>query len=159
MYDFHTIHLDSLSSTSNSDFIRHLFTPLNNIVQVSVVTANFLTAPTSPVAYLKIEELQTIYNDITGDQVTSGYNVVEANPSTQSVLRGSLAKFNVDRFGARTIYNQQDFSTQTQFKHPLDRINRLTVKLYNQNGDELTTPDTTFITLRFTCLKITEDTN
>jgi|ETNvirenome_6_85_1030632.scaffolds.fasta_scaffold14973_5 hypothetical protein len=156
-YEFFTVHTDSLSgdtwtdytTLNQSSFIPFLFRPLENIVQVSVQTANIPLAGESNVCYLRVNELGSQFNE-TGGQATS--NAITSVPVTKDRIRGSLAKFNKASSG-RTIYNQNDYSTQTQFITPINKIDRLTIELLNETGSNSYVDSNVFVSFRFTCLK------
>jgi hypothetical protein len=169
-YEFFTVHTDSLSSDiwtdystlNQSSFIPLLFRPLENIVQVSVQTANIPLAGESNVCYLRVNELDSQFNESTGVQSNPTFNTtsntfnntssVQSVPAKKDRIRGSLAKFNKADSG-RTIYNQNDYSTQTQFITPINKINRLTIELLNENGSNSYVDSNVFVSFRFTCLK------
>ena len=169
-YEFFTVHTDSLSSKSwkdetiddQSSFTSLFFRPLKNIVQVSVQTANIPLSGDSNVCYLRVNELTSQFNESTGVQSNPTFDTVSNTfPNTSSVksvpakkdkIRGSVAKFN--KAGTdRTIYNQNDYSTQTQFITPINKIDRLTIELLDENGDNSVVNSNVFISFRFTCMK------
>ena len=149
-YEFYTIHVDSLTSSTGNVFTSHLFRPIKDVVQVSVLTVNFdASTSVSNVAYLYVDQLTSMFNENTGER--SGDSIV-SNPINKDRTRGALARFNVASSG-RTIYNQQDYSTQTQFIHPIEKIDRINVRLFDENGDSLITISNTFVSFRFTCMR------
>jgi len=162
-YEFYTIHTDSISSTSWADptdatsqgnYTVQLFRPLKNIVQASLLKISFDATTTSNVAYLTCPELLSHYNDISGVLNPNNDNetFTISDPSTKDSIRNCLASFNVASSG-RTTYEQNDYSTQTQFTTPIGKIDRLTTKLLDENGVPLTTASNVFTSYRFTCLK------
>jgi hypothetical protein len=168
-YEFFTVHTDSLSSNTwsnystlnQSSFMPLLFRPLENIVQVSVQTANIPLAGESNVCYLRVNELDSQFNESTGVQSNPTFDAtsntfnntssVQSVPTKKDRIRGSLAKFNKAGSG-RTIYNQNDYSTQTQFITPINKIDRLTIELLNENGSNSYVDSNVFVSFRFTCL-------
>lgn len=149
-YEFYTIHVDSLSSSTGNVFTSHLFRPLKDVVQISVLNANFdASSSGSNVAYLHVEQLTSLFNENTGEP--SG-DVIASNPLSKDRTRGALARFNLAATG-RTIYEQQDYSTQTQFIHPIEKVDRLSTQLLDENGESLITTSNTFVSFRFTCMR------
>ena len=149
-YEFYTIHVDSLSSSTGNVFTSHLFRPLKDIVQVSVLNANFdASSSGSNVAYLYVDQLTSLFNENTGEPSA---NLITSIPFSKDRTRGSLARFNLAATG-RTIYEQQDYSTQTQFIHPIEKVDRLSTQLLDENGESLITTSNTFISYRFTCMR------
>lgn len=161
-YEFFTIHTDSVSSKSWLDptdpatqhsYKNDLFRPLKNIVQMSILTANF-DSTDSNVAYLHSPELTSHFNDIAGVKGTGSENFTVSEPIGKDRIRNSLARFNAEPVGTRSKYLQQDFSTQTQYITPLVKLDRITTELYNQDGDRLDINNSNvFVSYRFTCLK------
>jgi len=160
-YEFFTIHTDSVSSKSwkgslpatQHSYTTSLFRPLKNIVQMSILVANF-DAVDSNVAYLYSPQLQSQFNDMAGVVNESGTTFTESDPIGKDKIRYSLARFNTAPAGTRSKYLQQDFSTQTQYIHPIQKLDRIQTELYNETGDLLDTNDSNvFVSYRFTCLK------
>lgn len=155
-YEFFTIHTDSMNSNtwvngSQNNYVNYLFRPLENVVQVSVVCSS-IPVSDSNVCYLRIEELSSQFNESSGETGASNVFSVTSTPVTKDKIRGSLAKFNVNLSG-RTIYEQQDYSTQTQFITPINRIDRLTTEILDENGVPAVVDSNVFISYRFTCMK------
>lgn len=155
-YEFYTIHTDSISSESwengsQSKFTSHLFRPLKDVVQVSILNAN-IDVSGSNVVYLSVEQLASHFNETTGVISASGDSVVVSDPSTKDRTRTAIARFNVATSG-RTRYNQQDFSTQTQYVTPIRKLDRITCELLDEDGATLNVNSNTFVTYRITCLR------
>ena len=154
-YNFYTIHVDSLSSNTwttagfQNSFTSYLFTPLKDVVQVSILSTNF-SVTGSNVVYLSVNQLSSAFNDNTGRPGSSLPGII-SQPTTKDAIRTSIAKFNVPATG-RTVYNQVDFSTQTQFLTPIKKLDRLTCELFGENGVLIPTTSNNFISFRFTCL-------
>ena len=155
-YEFHTIHTNSLTDNKNTGnvFTTQIFNPLKDIVQVSVLFANFdASDSTSNICYLTCPELASPFNEITGNVSGSATLSVSANPSTLTKVQNPVAVFNVNGSG-RTTYNQVDYSTQTQFLAPIRKLDRLTSTLSDYEGNPivLKNPDV-FVSYRFTCAR------
>ena len=152
-YEFHTVHIQSNEEDANN-FVGRLIYPLKDIVQVSVLMADMNTfnmTSKTPDLYLSIEELQSQFNQIAGNVQS---NVIGL-PYNLASIKNPLAVFpvNIPIGGERTRYLQNDYSTQTQFITPIRKLERLTCKIYDINGDLATLNDHTLISLRFTCLR------
>ena len=153
MFKIHTDSLNSETWTSSGRqdaFTSYLYSPLKNIVDVSIVAVNFQATNTN-VAYLFVEQLSTQYNEMTGAasaiNVTNGsHGAADYKPS----IRGSLARFDVNQSG-RTLYHQYDYDTKTVFRTPLNKLDRLTVHLLDESGLPLTVVSNVFITYSFNC--------
>jgi hypothetical protein len=156
-YNFYTIHVDSLSSNTwtvpgvQNSFTSYLFVPLKDVVQVSILSSSFSVSG-SNVVYLNINQLVSTFNDNTG-RYPDGTSLpgIISYPQTKDKIRTSIARFNVPASG-RTVYSQNDFSTQTQFFTPIKKLDRLTCELRDEKGEMATTTSNSFITFRFTCI-------
>ena len=152
-YEFYTIHTDSLTEgPSGNSFVSKLFTPLKDVVQVSVLFASFdANVNASNVCYLTIDELSSKFNEITGTQTNSNI-AVSAFPPERARFQHPVAIFETNE--GRTVYKQNDYSTQTQFITPIRKLDRLTCNLYGQDGNLIDlNSENTFISLRITCLR------
>ena len=152
-YEFYTIHADSITNSQpGNSFVSKIFTPLKDVVQISVLFASFDANVTSGnVCYLTIDELSSKFNEITGAQ-TGSIITVSAVPPARARFQHPTAIFEINE--GRTVYKQNDYSTQTQFITPIRKIDRLTFNLYDQDGNLLDlNNENTFISLRITCLR------
>jgi hypothetical protein len=148
-YEFHTVHIQSNEEDANN-FVGRLIYPLKDVVQVSVLMADmntFSMSSKTPDLYLSIEELQSQFNQIAGNVQSD----VIGLPYNLASIKNPLAVFPVS--DERTRYLQNDYSTQTQFITPIRKLERLTCKIYDINGDLATLNVHTLISLRFTCLR------
>ena len=160
-YEFFTIHTDSstVSGLNGNNYTTHLFRPLKDVVQVSIVNAVFSNSATinSPVAYLTVDELQSQFNEITGNNAgQSNVLSVSAFPTSRAQFQNPLAAFPITGSTTTQIYKQTDFSTQTQFISPIKKLDRITCRLWGVDGNYLvlnTPNDTVHISFRFTCLR------
>jgi hypothetical protein len=157
-YNFHTIHVDSVSSNTwtvqgvQNSFTSYLFVPLQDVVQVSILSSSFAVSG-SNVIYLNVNELSSTFNDNTGRyEDGSSLPGIVSYPQTKDKIRTALARFNVPAATGRTIYNQNDYSTQTQFSTPVRKLDRLSCEIRDENGNMATTTSNSFITFRFTCI-------
>ena len=150
-YEFHTVHIQSNVSPNANNFVGRLIYPLKDVVQVSVLLADMNTynsAETTHELYLTIDELQSQFNQIAGNVQS---NVIGLTNNLAAV-KNPLASFPRE-LNARTIYKQNDYSTQTQFITPIRKLERLTCQIYNTEGNLANIEHPTFLSLRFTCLR------
>lgn len=154
-YENYVLKIDSISGTSwdiggsnQGHFTTHLFTPLKDITEVKVITANFdASGSGSNVAYMSIEELESPFTRGTGVQSSSG---IISDPPTKGKINNSLAVFNVNGSG-RTIFKEQDYYNGTEYMYPIQKLSRLQVKMFDENGNTLSTNSNVFITLGVKC--------
>jgi hypothetical protein len=156
MYDFYTIHTNSnvdSSTTQGNNYTTFLFNTIENIVQVSVVFFSFHgNVSTSNICYLCVDELVSPYNYLTGTPASN--TAATYNPSSAGLAEHPIGIFEVK--SGRTVYQQNDYSTQTQFPEPIGSLDRLRIRLRNADGDLIDLIDqNVYITFRFTCAKKT----
>ena len=157
-YEFYTIHTSSnvnittgLSDSSNS-YVAFLNPPLKDVVQVSVLSCDFngSTVNDSNVAYLCVDELISPFNHLAVVPYSNSFSTV---PSSFSMAHNPILSVGVNP-SDRTLYQQYQYSSQTQFVKPINKLDRLTISLRSPTGAFLNTLDkTTYISFRFTCLR------
>ena len=147
-YEYYTIHTDSLSDTSwidgsQSQFTSHLMRSIKDVVEVSIVNCS-LAVTGSNVVYIKSDEFTSHFNMVGLDP-----NLV-STPATKSKTDGSLVRITVNSSG-RTVFEQNDFDTVTRFIHPVRKLDRITTRLYDENGNQAQLQSNTFITYKLKC--------
>ena len=147
-YEYFTIHTDSVSDTTwidgnQSQFTSHLMRPIKEIVEVSIVNCSFDVSG-SNVVYIKNDEFESHFN-----MNTLNPNL-ESEPSSKSKTNGSLARILVGESG-RTVFNQYDFDTTSRYIHPIRKLDRITTRLYDENGTLVNVNSNTFVTYKLKC--------
>ena len=104
-YEFYTIHVDSLSSSTSNNFTTFLYRPLKSVVQVSVLNASFdARTSSSNVAYLHVDEFSSAFNDITGladdtrQEISQSINDIILNVDTLVTAPADLMESVLDLF-------------------------------------------------------------
>ena len=148
-YEYFTIHTDSLSSTNwidgnQSQFTSHLMRPIKEIVEVSIVNCSF-DVTGSNVVYIKSDELTSLFN------INTLNSDLVSVPAAKSKTNGSLTRIAVEASSGRTIFKQFDFDTTSRYITPIRKLDRLTSRLYDENGDLATVRSNTFITYKLKC--------
>ena len=147
-YEKYRVFTSSVSSNtwingSQTSFVNHLVRPLKNVTEVKIVSASFDTSD-SNVCYLKCDELTSHFNIVgVGSNLT-------ADPTTQSVINGSLCSFSVNQTG-RSVFTECDFDTTTKYYNPIRSVDRLTITLLDEVGNKTPVNSNTFVTFQFTC--------
>tara|TARA_B110000858_G_C17758043_1_gene453077 strand:- start:948 stop:1427 length:480 start_codon:yes stop_codon:yes gene_type:complete len=144
-YEYHTVFTDSLSETcwinnSQSQFTSYLLRNIKDVVEVSIVNC-IIPVTGSNVVYLKSDELDTHFNAGGLDP-----NLV-AVPAGKSKTDGSITRINVNPSG-RTIFNEMDFDTTVRYINPIRKVDRITTRLYDENGELITLTSNVFVTYR-----------
>ena len=162
-YDFYTVHTDTVGSVTKNEWTSMLFQPIHNVVQVSIVSASIDVATLGTgkeVVYLNVDQFNSQFNDVTGQVGTQTSPGIVSSVQTKDKLRHSMAQFMVTPTLNRIIFKGGDYSTQTQFKVPIETVDRLTQRLYNQDGEliPIGANANNFITYRITSLKLKSET-
>jgi hypothetical protein len=155
MTENYVLKIDSISGTSwdvgssnQGNFTTHLFTPLKDIIEVNVITANFdASGSGSNVAYMSIEELESPFSRGTGIQNSTG---IISDPPTKGKVNNTIAVFNVSGTG-RTIFKEQDYYNGTKYMYPIQKLSRLQVRMFDEDGNNLPTISNVFVTLSVKC--------
>jgi hypothetical protein len=166
-YETYTLKIDTKFGTSNTSFISYLNIPLRNVVKVEVLSVSVASNTlTTPAIYLYIMELETKFNDRPQLQTaitsfgSSGSPMSNIGPtlsgtfSNVNQLQTALVCIPTEQVNPRTVFTSGGYyPVVTEFIEPIRQIQQLTISMYKDNGDLLTTTGTTFITLKFTCAK------
>ena len=144
-YEYAIITVDSIGQSSANNFQVYLQTPLNNVVQVKLIGSHIHTTVSTDHLYIDIEELQV---DPLLNQRTS--NVPGGQPALSNVtgvFATLISKAIVPQGGGHTDDTyvhvfENEYPIVSQYLLPLQNINTLTVKIYDQNGN-LITPNST----------------
>lgn len=156
MFKIHTDSLNSKTWTSGTQdaYTTYLFSPLKNVTDVAIVSANFQASGTN-VAYLVVDQLSTRYNEGTAAAGAINHSDTPDAGSIKVSTQGALAKFDVTSSTSRTVYRQYDYDTKTVFRTPLDKIDRLSVRMLDENGLPLQVTSNVFVTFSFNCAQPT----
>ena len=156
-YEYHTISFDTLDQTSANTFTVYFNTPLRNVVQARLLGLHVHTRGSVEHLYVRIRELESNFNDrLTKDP--PGPTNVASNP-VQSRARGAFGSIiTTNDSGASSdvlITFRDNYDQITQFIHPIEHLDRLTVKLFNQNGALIPNPsggiEINHFIIRFVC--------
>ena len=143
------IHTDSISSNSwvqgsQSYYTSYLRRPIRDVTEIDIVSLSVdVSQATTNVVYLYVDQFVSTYNQL------ALLNDGSSDPATKSKLSGSLARINVPSATTRLLYpNNNEFPLVTEFRTPINSIDRITTQLYDQHGNTLNTSSTVFVTYR-----------
>jgi len=142
------LHTDSLSSNTwvqgaQNYYTSYLRRPIRDVTKVDILSLSVdVSQATTNVVYLYVDQFVSTYNQLTL------LNDGSSEPSTKSKLTGSLARFNVPSSTTRLLYPNNDFPLETEFRTPINSIDRITTQLYDEDGNRLVTPSNVFVTYR-----------
>ena len=147
-YEYFTVHTDSISSTTwiennQAQFTSHIVRPIKEVVEVSIVNCS-IDVSGSNVVYIKSDEFQSHFN------MNTLNSELKSAPESKGKTTGSLARIMVNGSG-RTLFNQYDFDTVSRYIAPIRKLDRITTRLYDENGDLATVNSNTFVTYKLKC--------
>lgn len=147
-FEYITLHTDSISGDSwingsQSQFTSHLYRPIKDIVEVTLVSCS-LDISNSNVAYIKVDEFESHFN------MNTLTPALASDPPAKSKTSGSLARILCSSSG-RTEFKQYDFDTQVLFNNPIRKLDRITSRIYNEDGDVAAVTSNVFITYKLKC--------
>jgi len=153
-YEFHTITVDTIGQDSANTFTAHLMQPLKNVVQARLLAAHIHSNVSTEHVYVSIDELNSIFSD-RASNVSTGQGSI-------STVRGSFASLvTSDGVHAGTdalVHFTDNYPVVTQYIDPIRRLDRLTVRLLDHNGNTIKNSSLSvannFLVLRFTCRKM-----
>jgi len=138
-YEYHTISFDTLDQTSSNSFTVYFNTPLKQVVQARLLGLHVHTRGSVEHLYMRVRELESNFND----RLTKDPPTTPATSPVQSIARGAFASIiTVDDVPSsdQLITFRDNYDQITQFIHPIEHLDRLTVKLFNQNGALIPNP-------------------
>lgn len=156
-YEYHTITLDSVGQDSANTFTAHLQNPLRNVVQARLLGAHIHSNVETEHVYLSIDELNTHFNDRAAIPGTSNVHTGQGNISIVRSAFGSIitdAATHGASDGNQLITFKDNYPIAVQYIDPIRRIDKLTVRVLNQNGVTIKNSSTggnNFFVLRFVC--------
>jgi hypothetical protein len=151
--EYHVVTIDSIGQSSANSFTCHLQTPLHNVVQARLLAASIHTKESVQHVYVKIDELNTNFND-------RAFTSLESQGSLARV-RGSFASLISevsDHTGAgdQLLAYKDNYMVTSQYITPIRSIDRFTVSLLDEDGNPVPNPAAAgdnFLVIRFTCSK------
>jgi hypothetical protein len=143
-YEYAVITVDSIGQSSANNFQVHLQTPLNNIVQAKLIGAHIHTTVQTDHLYIDIDELEV---DPILNQRTS--NVAGGQPALSNVtgtFATLISKAIVPQGQGQghghghsddtyIFIFENEYPIVSQYLAPLQNLNTLTIKIYDQNGN------------------------
>src|SRR5210317_841508 len=150
-YEYHTITVDTIGQASANTFTAYLQNPLRNVVQCRLLAAHVhANVQHTEHLYVSIDELDTHFND---RAAISGASVgTHAGQGNISMVRSAFGSVISD--GNELITFKDNYPIAVQYIDPILRIDKLTVRLLNQNGETIknaTAVGDNFLVLRFGC--------
>jgi hypothetical protein len=144
-HEIHTVIVDG----SGTDFVVHLPTTLDNVIQAQLISAVFTSSDTTQTAiHIGIEELRTFFSqrakddlDLSADNHLNGVFGTVVGPHVS--LDGSSS-------GTMVISFKNEYPISQYYYNPIRKLDRLTFNLDKQNGDSAGVTASVFV-FKFVC--------
>lgn len=145
-----TANVDTYNSAqSNVSFTATLGNPLKDVVRAELVTAS-IPCNTSNVVYVVVDELVTRYTDFadTKPATGDGHSIQTSGTKLRDTF-GAVYNDNISSSPRIVYYNR--YPIIAEYPYPIQRLDKLSVRLYGENGALITDQGTSFFTFRFIC--------
>ena len=131
-HEIHTVVVDS----TDTDFVVHLPTPLDNVIQAQLVSAVFTSGDSAQTAiHIGIEELRTFFSQ------RAKANLDSSDDNHLNGVFGTVVGPHVSLTGASTatavkvISFKNEYPISQYYHNPIRKLSRLTFNLDRENGD------------------------
>ena len=148
-YETHTVVIDNLSHSSNTDFVAFLPKPLENVVEAKLMAASLNTnGDAQRCLHISINELRSTFAQ------TGKADLSVASSNIECVFGTIMCEHRLHGgSGAqKAVFFKDDYDIEQQFITPILKLDRLTFDIDKQNGTPASVQDAVFV-MRFTCLK------
>ena len=148
-HEHHTVILDNLDPTSDTDFTLFLPTPLENVVQAQLLAASINTiGDAQRCIHIGIEELKNHFTqrgkkDL--DDADNHLNGIFGTIICEHEKHGSSS-------GQTAVFFRNEYPIIQQYYNPIRKLDRVTFNLDDQAGDTLACGDAIFV-FKFVCKK------
>lgn len=129
-HEIHTVVVDS----AGIDFVVHLPTPLDNVIQAQLVSAVFTSGDSAQTAiHIGIEELRTFFSQ------RAKANLDSSDDNHLNGVFGTIVGPHVsltgDSTGTKVISFKNEYPISQYYHNPIRKLSRLTFNLDRENGD------------------------
>ena len=129
-HEIHTVVVDS----TDTDFVVHLPTPLDNVIQAQLVSAVFTSsAQTQTAIHIGIEELRTFFSQ------RAKANLDSSDDNHLNGVFGTVVGPHVSLTGVSTgtkgISFKNEYPISQYYHNPIRKLSRLIFNLDRENGD------------------------
>ena len=147
-HEYHTVIVDSFdgTATNNNVFTVFLQTPIENIVQAQLITANIRLASAERVCHVSINELDTIFTQRASSSVNG-----QADKQILNRNFGTLVK--TGDYNSTHLVFKNEYPVMQQYINPIRKLDRLTITLREGDATGFTTSEDSFLVFRFVCKK------
>ena len=154
-HEYHTVIIDNLDHSSNTDFTAYLPTPLENIVQAQLVAATISTSGDAQrVLHIDIEELRS--RNTQRACATTGNSDTPWAASADNHLDHAFASIMCQHVliangGAqKAVFFRNEYPIIHQYQNPIRKLDRLTFNIDKQDGTTAAMGASVFV-FKFVC--------
>lgn len=144
-YESHTVIIDTLDHTNKTDFVSHLPSPLENVVQVQLLAATFTTGTggtTQTAFHIGIEELKSYFSqrgkenldDSSDNHINGVFGTILAQHTALTVGGTNLI-----------VIFKNDYPIIQSYHNPIRKLDRLTFNIDRETGVTAIIDDVMFI--------------
>jgi hypothetical protein len=136
-YEYAIITVDSIGQSSANNFQVYLQTPLNNIVQAKLLAAHIHTTVQTDHIYIDIDELEIdpILNQRTSNLAGGQPALSNVTGTFATLISRAIVPQGAGHSDDTYIYTfENEYPIVSQYLAPLQSLNTLTIKIYDQDG-------------------------
>lgn len=151
--EYHVVTIDTIGQESANSFTCHLQSPLHNVVQARLLAASIHTLKTVQHVYVKIDELNTNFNDRAFKTLQGQESLAKVRGAFASLISEETSHVGA---GDQVLVYKDNYMVTTQYIHPIHSLDRFTVRFMDQDGNAIPNPTAAgdnFLVIRFTCAK------
>ena len=148
-HEIHTVIVDS----AGPDFVVHLPTPLDNVIQAQLVSAVFTSsAQTQTAIHIGIEELRTFFSQRARTDTQWNQNLPDDNHlnGVFGTVVGPHVSLTGLSGGTKVISFKNEYPISQYYHNPIRKLSRLTFNLDRENGDPAVMTASVFV-FKFVC--------
>lgn len=148
-HEIHTVVVDS----TDTDFVVHLPTPLDNVIQAQLVSAVFTSsAQTQTAIHIGIEELRTFFSQRARTETQWNQNLPDDNHlnGVFGTVVGPHVSLTGVSTGTKGISFKNEYPISQYYHNPIRKLSRLTFNLDRENGDSADVSASVFV-FKFVC--------
>ena len=148
-HEIHTVVVDS----DGTDFVVHLPTPLDNVIQAQLVSAVFTSsAQTQTAIHIGIEELRTFFSQRARTETQWNQNLADDNHlnGVFGTVVGPHVSLTGLAAGTKGISFKNEYPISQYYHNPIRKLSRLTFNLDRENGDSADVSASVFV-FKFVC--------
>jgi len=148
-HEIHTVIVDG----SGTDFVVHLPTTLDNVIQAQLVSAVFTCGTQTQTAiHIGIEELRTFFSQRARTETQWNQNLGEDNHlnGVFGTVVGPHVGLDGTSSGTKVISFKNEYPISQYYYNPIRKLDRLTFNLDKQNGDPADVSASVFV-FKFVC--------